>query len=174
MPETIDQTTQSEGVEPNGYQLTAEERAEVHSLLRELFGIDTDRDPDPLIDKPMIARLAGVSVGTPGQWEQRTREGKEKIDFPEPDEQRYRDKPQWHAVSTIVQRFLKPTGRWPRGAVARLSTRATERYTFTQLIELDPKLAAEIRELNVADGKPRSIQGWRGWRTRTRNERDAA
>lgn len=154
----------------NPYALTRAERAEALNLIAELFGIDTDAEPDPLIDKPMIAKLAGVSEGTPGQWEQRTREGREKVPFPPADDTRYPDKPQWRAISTIIEGFLKPSDRWPRGVVARESTRATERYSFAELRRQEPDLAKEIKALNGNDDRVRSLQGWRGWRTRLANE----
>lgn len=150
--------------------LDDDQLAEAHRLIRELFGIDTNTDPDPLIDKPMIAKLAGVAEGTPGQWEQRTREGTEKVPFPPADDPRYADKPQWRAISTIIERFLNPSGRWPRGAVARESTRVTERHSYAQLARLDANLAAEVAALGGNDRRLRSIQGWRGWRTRLRNQ----
>lgn len=154
-------------------RLTNAERAEALNLIGELFGINTQLDDDPLIDKPMIAKLAGVSEGTPGQWEQRTREGREKVPFPVADDPRYPDKPQWRAISTIIEGFLKPSNRWPRGSVARESTRATERFTYAQLVQQDSQLAGEISALWGADNRTRSLQGWRGWRTRLANEAEA-
>lgn len=155
---------------PNHERLTDAERAEALNLIGQLFGIDTQQDDDPLIDKPMIAKLAGVSEGTPGQWEQRTREGREKVPFPKADDPRYPDKPQWRAISTIIEGFLKPSNRWPRGTVARESTRATERLAYAELVQADSKLAGEIARLKGADNRVRSLQGWRGWRTRLANE----
>lgn len=154
----------------NYQPLTGEEWAAALALISELFGIDTAEDSDPLIDKPMIAKLAGVAEGTPGQWEQRTREGTEKVPFPEADDTRYPDKPQWRAISTIIERFLNPSGRWPRGVVARESTRVTERYSYAKLAQLDASLAAEVAALGGNDRRERSIQGWRGWRTRLANQ----
>lgn len=162
MPETRENTHYE--------RLTNAERAEAHNLISDLFGINTELDEDPLIDKPMIAKLAGVAEGTPGQWEQRTREGKEKIPFPEADDPRYPDKPQWRAISTIIEGFLKPSNRWPRGSVARESTRATKRYTYAELVRVDNTLAGEVSSLGGADNRVRSLQGWRGWRTRLANE----
>lgn len=155
---------------PHYERLTNAERAEALNLIGELFGIDTSSGDDQLIDKPMIAKLAGVSEGTPGQWEQRTREGREKVPFPMADDTRYPDKPQWWAIGTIIQLFLKPSNRWPRGSVARESTRATERFTYAELVQVDAQLAGEIASLWGADDRSRSLQGWRGWRTRLTNE----
>lgn len=159
---------------PNRDPLTDQERTEALELIGELFGIDTDADDDPFIDKPMIAKLAGVADGTPGQWEQRTREGREKVAFPPPDDTRYPDKPQWRAVSTVIECFLKPSQRWPRGVVARESTRVTERYGIKELRQLDRELANEVTKLGGGDNRQRSLQGWRGWRTRLANEATAA
>lgn len=159
---------------PNRVELTVKEHREALTLIAGLFGIDTTADTDPLIDKPMIAKLAGVAEGTPGQWEQRTREQREKVPFPVPDDTRYPDKPQWRAISTVIACFLKPSNRWPQGVVARESTRVTERYTFAQLDGLDSDLAEEVRQLGGNDDRQRSLQGWRGWRTRLANEAAAA
>jgi hypothetical protein len=142
---------------------------EVRDLVAELFGITGEEDP--LIDMPMIAELAGVAPGTPGAWQQRY--GADRSvpgaavmhPFPEPHDGRYLDKPQWRAVS-FVRDFLYPTGRWPRGTVARESTRVTKRYTFSQLKKAQPELAEAIKELGAVDDKPRSVQGWRSHRTR--------
>ena len=92
-------------------RLTPRERTEALTLIAELFGIFNE--DDPLIDMPMIAELAGVAIGTPGAWQQRTRAGKERVPFPPPDDPRYHDKPQWRAVSTIIEGFLLPSQRWP-------------------------------------------------------------
>lgn len=144
---------------------TEAQRQEVRDLVAELFSIDGE--DDPLIDMPMIAELAGVAPGTPGAWQQRTREGSERVPFPAPHDDRYLDKPQWRAVR-FVEEFLWPSGRWAngRGSVARENTRVTKRYTFAQLKKVQPELADEIKALNVADDKPRSVQGWRSHRTR--------
>lgn len=153
---------------------TDQQRQEVRDLVAELFGI-TGED-DPLIDMPMIAELAGVAPGTPGAWQQRTREGTERIPFPAPHDDRYLDKPQWRAVR-FVEEFLWPSGRWEkgRGTVARTSTRVTKRYTFKQMSKVNPELAAEIVQLGVhlADDKVRSLQGWRSHRTRAANAKEA-
>ena len=142
---------------------------EVRDLVAELFGITGEEDP--LIDMPMIAELAGVAPGTPGAWQQRYSADPSlpvppgMYPFPRPHDDRYLDKPQWRAVS-FVRDFLYPTGRWPRGTVARESTRVTKRYTFSQLKKAQPELAEAIKALDAVDEKPRSVQGWRSHRTR--------
>lgn len=153
----------SEDEAPAPAPLTTQEREEVLKLVSELFGI-TGED-DPLIDLPMIAELAGVAPNTPKAWQQRTRRKLERVPFPAPHDGRYVDKPQWHAVR-LVEEFLKPSGRWPRGTVARESTRVTKRYTFKQLKKANAELAAAIHALGAADDATRSIQGWRSHRTR--------
>lgn len=150
--------------------LTVEELDSAYEALREILpGYDPAIDDDPLIDMPMVARLAGVAAGTPGAWQQRTREGKERVAFPDPGDTRYPDKPQWYAVSQIVAAFLKPSNRWPRGVVAREQTRAgaQPRLTFVQLAAQEPALAEELFALGVQDAKARTLQGWRGLRTRS-------
>lgn len=149
-------------------RLTDEEAQEVLDLVAELFGITGE--PDPLIDLPMIAELAGVASNTPKAWQQRTRNGQERVPFPAPHDDRYTDKPQWHAVR-LVEEFLKPSGRWPRGSVARESTRVTKRYTFKQLVKANAELADDIRKLKAVDDVARSIQGWRSHRTRMAGRR---
>lgn len=150
---------------PGRPPFTEAQRQEVRDLVAELFGI-TGED-DPLIDMPMIAELAGVAPGTPGAWQQRTKEGTERVPFPEPHDPRYLDKPQWHAVR-FVEEFLWPSGRWEngRGSVARENTRVTKRYTHKQLKKAMPELADAISDLGAVDDKSRSIQGWRSHRTR--------
>lgn len=86
-------------------------------------------EQDPLIGLPQIAQLAGVAANTPMIWRQRSRgdytgPGKLKKPFPQPDDDRYSDKPQWRAISTVLD-WLWETKRWPRGSVARESTRGT-------------------------------------------------
>lgn len=106
-------------------EMDPKELAEVHRWIRKLLQIDTNIDPDPLIDLPDIATLAGVAEGTPGVWRQRTRSGKARVDFPEPGDPtgaRYEDKPLWRAVSEVLP-FLKATGNWPPGSAARPITR---------------------------------------------------
>lgn len=158
------------------WRLTNQERVEALNLLNELFGIDTTDDPDPLIDIPMIAKLADVAPGTPDAWRQRTRSGGERIPFPEPGDARYKDKPQWFAITQVIESFLLPSGRWPRGSIGRVGTRITDadRLTYAELALTDEELALEIARLGAIDGKRRSIQGWRGWRTRATHARPAA
>lgn len=145
-------------------QLTQEERRDAERIIQELFGIDTTDDPDPFIDLPMIATLAGVADGTPAQWQQRTRKGEMSVPFPEPDDTRYADKPQWCAISTIIEEFLLPTGRWPRGAVARPQSRGpragTDPVTFAQLRKKRPELAAEVERLQLNDRQRRTPLQW--------------
>lgn len=141
---------------------TEEQRQEVRDLVNELFGIT---GPNLLIDMPMLAELAGVAPGTPGAWQQRTREGTERFPFPAPHDDRYLDKPQWDAVR-IVEEYLWPAGKWPRGSVARVSTRVTKRYTHKQLKKSNPELAEQIEQLGAVDNVARSLQGWRSHKTR--------
>ena len=152
--------------------LAPDELDEVYRTLATIIpGWDVDEDDDPLIDMPMIAELAGVASGTPSAWQQRTREGKERVPFPEPADTRYRDKPQWRAVSQIVVGFLKPSGRWPRGKAAREQTRADAqvKLTLAQLRQADRELWRQLKELGHRDSKARTIQGWRSLRTRRAN-----
>lgn len=152
--------------------LSVEELDEIYAALSEIIpGWTPEEDEDPLIDMPMIARLAGVAAGTPGAWQQRTREGKEAVPFPKPDDTRYADKPQWRAVSTIVVGFLKKSNRWPRGAVSRPRTRAdaVPRLTLSELRQVDKELARDLRALGHKDQRSRTIQGWRSLRTRRFN-----
>lgn len=82
------------------------------------------RDEDPKIGLPEIARLAGVAIGTPTQWRARTRRGELTGDraFPEPDDDRYADKPQWLAIATIIP-WLDATKRWPPESAGRPESR---------------------------------------------------
>lgn len=102
-------------------------RETVGRILREATGgaIDLSKESDPLIDLPLIAALAGVQPGTPGQWIQRSKAGLLLPSFPEPDDQRYVDKPQWRAISTIVS-WLWPR-RWPPGVSGRPESRGTRK-----------------------------------------------
>lgn len=154
-----------------------EERQAAHAVLREILpGWSPEDDPDPLIDAPMLAELAGVAPNTPGAWQQRTKEGREKVAFPEPGEDKYRDKPQWFAISQAL-RYLMDSGRWPRGVSARESTRAgagRERLMYAELAALDPTLAGQLAELNANDRRARTLQGWRSLRTRRAHEADRA
>lgn len=103
-----------------------EEIAAARAFIGTTLGIHED---DPLIGLPQIAQLAGVAPGTSVMWQQRSRDsykgpgkltGKKR--FPDADDTRYADKPQWRAISTVLT-WLWKTGRWPRGAVARPETR---------------------------------------------------
>lgn len=76
---------------------------------------------DPKIDMIMIARLNGVVDTTPQQWRQRTVKGLLRVPFPDVDDDRYEDKPQW-LLSTIVK-WMKRSRRWPPGSVGRPETR---------------------------------------------------
>lgn len=96
-----------------------------HAEIRERLGIDTKADPDPLIDMPQIAKLAGVQPGTVKQWRQRTRLGQRKQPFPAPPPgvgDRFPDKPMWYAVTQVIP-FLESTGNWPPESGARPATR---------------------------------------------------
>jgi hypothetical protein len=151
-----------------------EELDAAYAVLREILpGWRPEEDPDPLIDAPMFAHLAGVAPNTPGAWQQRTKEGKEKVPFPEPAEPKYRDKPQWGAISQAL-RYLMDSGRWPRGVVARENTRAgsgRERISFSDLTDVDRDLALALASLGANDNRPRTLQGWRSLRTRRATER---
>lgn len=152
-----------------------EDRAAAYAVLAGLLpGWNRDEDPDPLIDGPMFAQLAGVASNTPKAWQQRTREGRERVAFPEPGESKYADKPQWHAISQAL-RFLMDSHRWPRGSSAREGTRADvrTRLSFVELMDSNPDLARELAALDANDTTPRTIQGWRSLRTR-RSTRAAA
>lgn len=142
-------------------------KAAYAALADVLPGWDPASDPDPLIDAPMFAHLAGVAPSTPGAWQQRTREGTEKTPFPEPGEPKYRDKPQWHAISQAL-RYLIDSARWPRGTVARANTRAERvaRITFEELKAADAETANALWSLRAEDDKRRTLQGWRSLRTR--------
>lgn len=155
--------------------IPGEEIAAAHQVLHGLLpGWNSEEDPDPLIDAPMFAVLAGVAPSTPGAWQQRTRDGSEKHPFPEPGETRYRDKPQWFAISQAL-RYLMDSGRWPRGVVAREKTRAEQvrRITFKELKTVDPATATALWELRAEDDKIRTVQGWRSLRTRRSSDRHA-
>lgn len=154
---------------------TAIEPAEVtaaYDILRGILpGWDPGDDPDPLIDAPMFAELAGVAPNTPGAWQQRTKEGTEKVPFPEPGEPKYRDKPQWFAISQALL-YLIQSGRWPRGTVARVGTRATvrPRLSFTELRAQHSALAENLIALGANDKGARTLQGWRSLATRRAGE----
>lgn len=153
--------------------IAPEELAAAYEVLREILpGWDPAEDPDPLIDAPMFAELAGVAPNTPGAWQQRTREGKEKVPFPAPGEDKYADKPQWFAISQAL-RYLMDSCRWPRGTAARENTRAgqgRERISYQELADADPGLAVQLAALNANDAKRRTVQGWRSLRTRRTTE----
>ena len=152
-------------------ELTPEERGDALKLIGELLGIHGEEDP--LIDMPMIAVLAGVAPGTPAAWQQRTKTGKERVPFPPPDDHRYHDKPQWRAVSTIIEAFLKPSRRWPSGSVARETTRGERPHTrrptsgstgavgVAGLRYQDAALAEALTVRGLDDGRPRTVGGWR-------------
>lgn len=103
-------------------------------IVKLVLGIDTETDPDPLIDLPMITLLAGVSKGTPEQWRARTRvalAGGPAVRhlFPDPPPgvaSRFPDKPMWHALSQVVP-YLKRTQRWPPGRAGRPRRRMPRR-----------------------------------------------
>jgi hypothetical protein len=78
-------------------------------------------EPDPLIDMVMIAALNGVVENTPQQWRQRTAHNQMRYPFPQVDDDRYEDKPQWF-LSSIVK-WMKRSRRWPPGSVGRPETR---------------------------------------------------
>lgn len=102
---------------------TAEWR-EAQQIVADRLGWTLRADEDPLIALPEIATLAGVAIGTPTQWRARTTRGELTGDraFPEPDDDRYADKPQWHAIATIIP-WLDRTKRWPPGSAGRPESR---------------------------------------------------
>lgn len=160
-------------------KLTPEELESALALIRELFGIDTDDDPDPFIDRHMVAQLAGVSKNTPGQWIQRTRRGEMgKYPFPQPDDTRYARKPQWCAVTSIIEGFLLPRNLWPRGVGARpemWGQRAdTVKMFLMELASHDADLAAKVSQLRLDDGEARTPLQWRYRVRKAQNERLAA
>lgn len=117
----------------NAEGYTPEQIAEFHRVIRERLGIDCAQDPDPLIDLPDVAELAGVQPGTPGQWRQRTKHGNATVPFPEQAPglgERFPDKPLWHAVSQIIP-YLERTGHWPPGTGARPDARGARRRPQT-------------------------------------------
>ncbi len=97
---------------------------DIQRHLIETLGWQLRPDEDPAVALPEIAKLAGVAQGTPTQWRARTLRGElvgERA-FPEPDDDRYADKPQWKAIKTIIP-WLKRTKRWPPGAAGRPESR---------------------------------------------------
>lgn len=101
-----------------------EEVAAALVLLRTELGLN---EADPLIGLRQIAQLAGVAPNTPTIWRVRSRAeytgpGKMRRPFPQPDDTRYPDKPQWHAISTVLP-WLWTEGKLPRGSVGRPWTR---------------------------------------------------
>lgn len=111
--------TQEDRAEPGTEQWKVEQR-----MVADALGWDLSAEEDPLVGLPEIAKVAGVSIGTPTQWRARTRRGELKGDraFPDPDDPRYPDKPQWRAIKTIIP-WLKRTRRWPPGAAGRPESR---------------------------------------------------
>lgn len=153
-----------------------EQREAAYAALADVLpGWSPADDPDPLIDAPMLAHLAGVAPSTPGAWQQRTREGTERVAFPEPGEGKYRDKPQWFAISQAL-RYLIDSDRWPRGTVARTNTRAERvaRITFEELKAADAETANALWSLRAEDDKRRTLQGWRSLRTRRSSTKAAS
>lgn len=103
------------------------ERLAALEWIRQNLRIDTTRDPDPLISIPQIAQMAGVQRTTVTMWLQRSRPdftgtGKLRVPFPRKADGRYVDRPQWHAISQVLE-WLWETRRWPQGAAARPMTR---------------------------------------------------
>lgn len=114
---------------PDGWQprwdpdTDAEIRRVAGKILREKSNgrIDLARESDPLIDLPLIAAMAGVRAATPSQWIQRSKSGLLIPAFPLPADDRYPDKPQWRAISQVVN-WLWPR-RWPPGSSGRPEAR---------------------------------------------------
>jgi hypothetical protein len=149
---------------------SADELAEIHRHIQERLGIDTQVDPDPLIDLPRIAKLAGLAPGTPGQQRQRSLAGKSRERFPDPDPiagSRFEDKPMWKAVTDVVP-YLMRTGNWPPEAGARHQTRGgksdappPERYSFRQLAEVAPLLHNKLYRSKAGTSGLRTLERWR-------------
>lgn len=136
-----------EGWEPRwSNEQDAEIRRIVGEILRERSNgtIDLTKESDPLIDQPMIAALAGVQNATVYQWLTRSKAGLLLPAFPEPDDSRYVDKPQWRAISTVVN-WLWPR-RWPPGASGRPESRG-------------PKQAGKAKGITIRDGHAYSPEG---------------
>lgn len=148
--------------------------AEYRRVITERLGIDTDKDPDPWIDLPDVALLAGLSESTPTQWRQRTLDGSIRFPFPEPEPDtigsRYPDKPLWPALSVVIP-YLEVSGNWPPGAGARPMTRgkrkienpsakAGDRVTLVQLKNEYPELAEKVAAAQLDDGKARRVGQW--------------
>lgn len=102
---------------------TAEWR-EAQQIVAEALGWKLEPDEDPKVGLPEIAKVAGVAIGTPTQWRARTLRGELSGDraFPEPDDDRFADKPQWLALKTIIP-WLMRTKRWPPGSAGRPESR---------------------------------------------------
>jgi hypothetical protein len=111
-------------------EIPRERLAEYHHHIQRRLGIDTVRDPDPLLSLPQIAELAGLSPNTPSVWRQRTRRGEARVPFPEPGTptgKRNADKPMWAAVTEVIP-YLEATHNWPPDSGARPGTRAPRRH----------------------------------------------
>ena len=93
-------------------------------IVADRIGWELEPTEDPKIGLPEIAKLAGVAIGTPTQWRARTFRGELTGDkaFPEPDDERYPDKPQWLAIETIIP-WLDRTRRWPPDSAGRPESR---------------------------------------------------
>lgn len=93
-------------------------------IVADRLGWELRPDEDPLIALPEIAKLAGVAKDTPTQWRARTLRGELEgaKAFPEPDNPRYTDKPQWLAIATIIP-WLDSTKRWPPESAGRPESR---------------------------------------------------
>lgn len=118
---------------PDGWvpRWSPEQDAEIRRIAGKILkektngAIDLSRETDPLIDMPLIAALAGVRPQTPAQWIQRSKTGLLVPGFPDPADTRYKDKPQWRAISQVVD-WLWPN-RWPPGASGRPEARGNRR-----------------------------------------------
>lgn len=100
------------------------EWVEAQRTVAERLGWELGPNEDPKIGLPEIAKLAGVAPGTPTQWRARTLRGELTGDraFPEPDDPRFVDKPQWLAIATVIP-WLDRTKRWPPGSAGRPESR---------------------------------------------------
>lgn len=128
---------------PEGWQprWSNEQDAEIRAIVGRILSeytngvIDLTKETDPLIDLPMIAKLAGVQSSTPGQWIQRSKSGLLLPPFPEPADSRYPDKPQYRAISQVVN-WLWPK-RWPPGASGRPESRGPRKARQTEADQPD-------------------------------------
>lgn len=149
-------------------------KGEYDAAILERLALEPDPHPlGPLIDLRDVAILGGLAKGSPGMARQRTSKGLARVPFPEPDPeegQRWEDKPLWRAY--VILDYFKATGNWPLGAAARTAQRRPrqapktpmaqpeEKVTWTELMQIKPRLAAMIRSAKLNDGIRRSPEQW--------------